>query len=124
MLKNLFGCVLWNLFEKTSMTASKKHHSAEVKKILFLELLFSFIELFVKIAKKQPFQKKCIFVKENSIQMNDEIIISGLTLAQIKSKAQYILETEVIPKAELFEIRKREGRLSKEVNDVLKTQNA
>ena len=56
--------------------------------------------------------------------MNNEIIISGLTVAQIKSKAQYILETEVIPKAELFEIRKREGRLSKEVNDILKKQNA
>ena len=70
------------------------------------------------------FEKKCNFVKENVIHMNDEIIISGLTLAQIKSKAQYILETEVIPKAELFEIRKREGRLSKEVKDILKKQHA
>ena len=70
------------------------------------------------------FEKKCNFVEENVIPMNDEIIISGLTLAQIKSKARYILETEVIPKAELFEIRKREGRLSKEVKDILKKQNA
>lgn len=88
-------------------------------------------ELEVKIEKKSIkmnlsllFEKKCNFVKENVTHMNDEIIISGLTLAQIKSKAQYILETEVIPKAELFEIRKREGRLSKEVKDILKKQNA
>ena len=55
--------------------------------------------------------------------MEDKIILSGLTLAQIQSKAQYILETEVIPKAELFEIRKREGRLSKEVKDIIQKQN-
>ncbi|MBO7125792.1 MAG: hypothetical protein IKJ98_03480 [Bacteroidales bacterium] len=56
--------------------------------------------------------------------MEDKIILSGLTLAQIQSKAQYILETEVKPRSELFRIRKREGRLSKEVMDLIKQQNA
>ncbi|MCR4799047.1 MAG: hypothetical protein K5860_00910 [Bacteroidales bacterium] len=56
--------------------------------------------------------------------MEDKIILSGLTLAQIQSKAQYILETEVKSRSELFRIRKREGRLSKEVMDLIKQQNA
>ena len=65
----------------------------------------------------------CTLALKNSV-MEDKIILSGLTLAQIQSKAQYILETEVKPRSELFRIRKREGRLSKEVMDLIKQQNA
>ncbi|MCQ2606335.1 MAG: hypothetical protein MJ204_07345 [Bacteroidales bacterium] len=56
--------------------------------------------------------------------MEDKVLISGLTVAQQMSKARFILNTVVIPRSELFKIRKKEGRLSKEVQDILKNENA
>jgi hypothetical protein len=47
-------------------------------------------------------------------------LITGLNVTHQMSKAKMILETHVIPRAELFEIRKNEGKLSKELLSALK----
>ena len=52
--------------------------------------------------------------------MSKQMIITGITVAQQMSKARIILNNQVIPKEELFQIRKREGRLSKELKTALK----
>lgn len=54
--------------------------------------------------------------------MSKQKIITGITVAQQMSKARIILNNQVIPKEELFQIRKREGRLSKELKTALKSK--
>lgn len=39
-------------------------------------------------------------------------LITGLDVARQMSKARLILNNQVIPRAELYEIRKKEGKLS------------
>ncbi len=41
-----------------------------------------------------------------------EVIITGLTVSLQMSKAREILNSQVIPRSELYAIRKKEGRLS------------
>lgn len=48
-------------------------------------------------------------------------LITGVKVSKQKVKAQMILENLVIPRAELFEIRKAKGKLSKELLQLLKT---
>lgn len=47
--------------------------------------------------------------------MSKEKLITGVKVAQQMSKARNILESQVIPREELFQIRKREGKLSTEL---------
>ena len=44
-------------------------------------------------------------------------LITGLDVTRQMSKARQILNNQVIPRAELFEIRKREGRLTSECKE-------
>ena len=44
--------------------------------------------------------------------MSEVRLITGLDVTQQMSKAKQILNNQVIPRNELFEIRKREGRLT------------
>jgi len=53
--------------------------------------------------------------------MCKRVLITGIPVAQQMSKARFILNTEVIPREELFQIRKREGRLSSELKRALQT---
>jgi hypothetical protein len=53
--------------------------------------------------------------------MCKEKIITGLKVTQQMSKARNILNNQVIPKEELFQIRKKQGNLSPELIRVLKT---
>ncbi len=52
--------------------------------------------------------------------MCKEKLITGVKVAQQMSKARYILNSQVIPKEELFQIRKKEGKLSPELINALK----
>jgi hypothetical protein len=52
--------------------------------------------------------------------MCKEKIITGVKVAHQMSKAKIILENQVIPREELFQIRKREGKLSPELLRSLK----
>jgi hypothetical protein len=47
--------------------------------------------------------------------MGKDILITGVKVAQQMSKAKNILESQVIPREELFLIRKKEGKLSREL---------
>jgi len=51
---------------------------------------------------------------------NNDTIITGVTIAEQMSKATIILNSQVIPREELFQIRKREGRLSQELLNAIK----
>ena len=53
--------------------------------------------------------------------MCKEKLITGLDVTRQMSKARMILNNQVIPRAELFEIRKREGKLSPELKNALKS---
>ena len=53
--------------------------------------------------------------------MRKDKLITGLDIVRQMSKARMILNNQVIPRAELFEIRKREGRLSAELKNALKS---
>jgi hypothetical protein len=53
--------------------------------------------------------------------MCKEKIITGIKVAQQMSKARNILNSQVIPREELFQIRKKEGKLSQELITALKT---
>ncbi len=53
--------------------------------------------------------------------MCKEILITGVKVAQQMSKARNILNTQVIPREELFQIRKKEGKLSQELLSALKS---
>ncbi len=53
--------------------------------------------------------------------MCKEKLITGLDIVRQMSKARMILNSQVIPRAELFEIRKREGKLSVELKNALKS---
>jgi hypothetical protein len=44
--------------------------------------------------------------------MCKEKLITGLEVTRQMSKAQFILNNQVIPRAELYEIRKKEGKLN------------
>jgi hypothetical protein len=52
--------------------------------------------------------------------MCKEKLITGLKVTQQMSKARNILNNQVVPKEELFRIRKREGKLSQELLTALK----
>jgi hypothetical protein len=47
--------------------------------------------------------------------MRKEKLVTGILVSKQQVKAQMILDTIVIPRAELFEIRKASGKLSKEL---------
>jgi len=47
--------------------------------------------------------------------MCKEKLITGVKVSQQMSKARNILNSQVIPKEELFQIRKKEGKLSPEL---------
>lgn len=51
--------------------------------------------------------------------MCKEKIITGIKVTQQMNKAKIILNSQVIPREELFQIRKREGRLSSELKFAL-----
>lgn len=53
--------------------------------------------------------------------MSRDKLITGLEVVRQMSKAKLILNNQVIPRAELFEIRKREGKLSPELKSALKS---
>jgi len=52
--------------------------------------------------------------------MCKEKIITGIRIAQQMSKAKIILNNQVIPREELFQIRKKRGELSSELKRALK----
>jgi len=52
--------------------------------------------------------------------MSKEKLITGVKVTQQMSKARNILNSQVIPKEELFQIRKKEGKLSPELISALK----
>jgi len=52
--------------------------------------------------------------------MHKEKLITGVKVTQQMSKARNILNSQVIPKEELFQIRKKEGKLSPELISALK----
>jgi len=47
-------------------------------------------------------------------------LITGVKVTQQMSRARNILNSQVIPKEELFQIRKKEGKLSPELTSALK----
>ena len=47
--------------------------------------------------------------------MSKEKLITGIKVTQQMSKARNILNSQVIPREELYQIRKREGKLSPEL---------
>jgi hypothetical protein len=53
--------------------------------------------------------------------MCKEKLITGIDVTLQMSKARNILNSQVIPRDELFQIRKREGKLSKELLSALKS---
>ncbi|WP_170227082.1 hypothetical protein [Luteibaculum oceani] len=50
--------------------------------------------------------------------MCKEKIITGVQVSRQLSKAKTILQNQVIPKEELYQIRKREGKLSTSIRKV------
>lgn len=52
--------------------------------------------------------------------MCKEKLITGIRVTQQMSKARNILYSQVIPRDELFQIRKREGKLSPELISALR----
>tara|TARA_R110001583_G_scaffold25304_7_gene91662 strand:- start:445 stop:612 length:168 start_codon:yes stop_codon:yes gene_type:complete len=48
-------------------------------------------------------------------------LITGVEVTRQMSKARMILNNQVIPRAELFEIRKRKGNLSPELKSALQS---
>ena len=52
--------------------------------------------------------------------MCKEKLITGISVAEQESKAKFILNSQVIPREELFQIRKKEGKLSTELKNALK----
>jgi len=52
--------------------------------------------------------------------MCKEKLITGVKVTQQMSRARNILNSQVIPKEELFQIRKKEGKLSTELIRALK----
>ena len=53
--------------------------------------------------------------------MCKEKLITGIKVSRQMSKARNILNTQVIPREELFQIRKKEGKLSSELISALKS---
>jgi hypothetical protein len=53
--------------------------------------------------------------------MYKDKLITGIKITQQMSKARNILNNQVIPREELFQIRKKEGKLSPELIKALKT---
>ncbi len=52
--------------------------------------------------------------------MSKEKLITGVKVTQQMSRARNILNSQVIPREELFQIRKKEGKLSSELISALK----
>jgi hypothetical protein len=52
--------------------------------------------------------------------MSKEKLITGVKVTQQMSRARNILNNQVIPKEELYQIRKKEGKLSPELISALK----
>lgn len=48
-------------------------------------------------------------------------LITGVNVSNQMSKARNILNSQVIPREELFQIRKKEGKLSRELNSSLES---
>lgn len=48
-------------------------------------------------------------------------LITGVRVSQQMSRARIILNNQVIPREELFQIRKKQGKLSPELISALKT---
>jgi hypothetical protein len=53
--------------------------------------------------------------------MCKEKLITGIKVSQQMSKAMNILNSQVIPREELFQIRKKDGKLSSELLRALKS---
>lgn len=53
--------------------------------------------------------------------MNKDKLITGIQVSHQMSKARNILHNQVLPKEELFQIRKKEGKLSPELLRALKS---
>lgn len=53
--------------------------------------------------------------------MSKERILTGIKVTQQLSKARTILNNQIIPREELFQIRKKEGKLSQELTNALKS---
>ncbi|MBT0812889.1 hypothetical protein KIH41_16500 [Litoribacter ruber] len=53
--------------------------------------------------------------------MKKDKLITGIEITQQMSRARNILNNQVLPKEELFQIRKKEGRLSPELLNKLKS---
>ncbi|MBW6482401.1 MAG: hypothetical protein K0B10_05015 [Vicingaceae bacterium] len=53
--------------------------------------------------------------------MCKEKLITGIRVIQQMSKARNILNSQIIPREELFQIRKKEGKLSQQLNRALKS---
>ena len=53
--------------------------------------------------------------------MCKDVLITGVTVALQKSRANHILHNQVIPREELFQIRKKQGRLSPELLNALES---
>jgi hypothetical protein len=53
--------------------------------------------------------------------MCKDVLITGIKVTQQISKARTILNSQVIPREELFQIRKKKGKLSSELISALKT---
>jgi len=53
--------------------------------------------------------------------MCKEKLITGIKVTQQMSKAKNILNSQVIPREELYQIRKREGKLNPELKSALKS---
>jgi hypothetical protein len=52
--------------------------------------------------------------------MCKEKLITGINVTQQMSKARNILNNQIIPREELFQIRKKAGKLSPELKNALK----
>ncbi len=53
--------------------------------------------------------------------MCKEKLFTGIKVTQQMSKARNILNSQIIPREELFQIRKKEGKLSPELKKSLKS---
>lgn len=62
----------------------------------------------------------CIFAGIIQKNMGKDKLITGVKITQQMSRARNILNSQVIPREELYQIREREGRLSPELLGVLK----
>ena len=72
-----------------------------------------------QINYKQILQTLDLSSNTRDINMGKDKIFTGVKIAQQMSKARNILNSQVIPREELYQIREREGRLSQELIKIL-----